>query len=123
MFANYTNRVVDLFCRITGGQTQLEFAGQVPSQVVRGAVSLPPELLSAGGAGALAFAVRLAMAEAYLDNGGGFLMFDDPLVNFDRLRMANAATTIQEISKSAQVIYFTCHAHHCEALGGKAIAI
>lgn len=122
-FDDYTNRVVKLFCRITGGQTQLEFVGQVPAQVVRDEVRLPPELLSAGGAGALAFAVRLAMAESYLDNGGGFLMFDDPLVNFDPLRMANAAKTIQEISKSAQVIYFTCHEHHCEALAGKEIAI
>lgn len=123
MFANYTKQVVDLFSRITDGETELEFDGQVPSQVVRGDVKLQPELLSTGGVGALAFAVRLAMAQAYLDNGGGFLMFDDPLVNFDPLRMANAAKTIQEISKSAQVIYFTCHKHHCEALAGKEIAI
>jgi len=112
----FGDKVAALFSRITGTDASLEFEGQLPTQVVRGSVSLSPERLSHGGGGALALAVRLAMAEAYLANGGGFLMFDDPLVHFDQSRMAVAAAIIREASVNSQVIFFTCHQHHAEQL-------
>lgn len=114
----YGNRVAEIFARITGGGATLEFDGQLPATVVRGPVALPPERLSHGGGGALALAVRLAMAEAYLANGGGFLMLDDPLVHFDATRMAIAADILREFSDRAQVIVFTCHDHHAARLLG-----
>ncbi len=110
----FGDKVAALFSRITGMNSSLEFDGQMPTQVVRGSVSLPPDRLSHGGGGALALAVRLAMAEAYLANGGGFLMFDDPLVHFDPGRMAIATEILREASENAQVIFFTCHDHHAE---------
>lgn len=112
----FGERVTELFARITGGGVALEFDGQLPASVVRGPVSLSPERLSHGGGGALALAVRLAMAEAYLGNGGGFLMLDDPLVHFDATRMAIAADVLREFSERAQVIFFTCHDHHAARL-------
>jgi DNA repair exonuclease SbcCD ATPase subunit len=112
----FGERVSEFFARITGGAVALEFDGQLPANVVRGAVSLSPERLSHGGGGALALAVRLAMAEAYLGSGGGFVMLDDPLVHFDAARMAIAADILREFSERAQVIFFTCHDHHAARL-------
>ncbi|MCE9629158.1 MAG: AAA family ATPase [Planctomycetia bacterium] len=113
----FGGKVAALFSRMTSGEATLEFDGQLPAHVVRGAVSLPPERLSHGGGGALALAVRLAMAEAYLAHGG-FLMLDDPLVHFDAGRMAIAADILREFSQHAQVIFFTCHDHHAARLEG-----
>ena len=111
--------VAEMFSQITGGITTLDFDGQLPRGVVREGVSLPPERLSQGGSGALGLAVRLAMAEAYLSQGGGFLMLDDPFVQFDKLRMAVAARIVREFSDKAQVIVFTCHDHHAARLEGE----
>lgn len=114
--ADFSERVAGLFSRITGGEADLRFDGQLPASVVRSAVSLPPDRLSHGGGGALALAVRLAMAEAYLRGHGGFIMLDDPLVHFDKDRMAVAADVLRTFSADTQVLFFTCHDHHAERL-------
>jgi len=114
--ANFSERVAGLFSQITGGAAAIEFDGQLPASVVRGAVSLPPDRLSHGGGGALALTVRLAMAEAYLQGHSGFVMLDDPLVHFDKTRMAVAADVLRTFSASTQVLFFTCHDHHAERL-------
>jgi DNA repair exonuclease SbcCD ATPase subunit len=117
--ADFSERVAGIFARITGGDAALQFDGQLPATVVRGAVSLPPDRLSQGGSGALALAVRLAMAEAYLEGHGGFIMLDDPLVHFDSDRMAIAADVVRAFSKSTQVLFFTCHDRQAERLEGE----
>jgi DNA repair exonuclease SbcCD ATPase subunit len=116
--ADFSERVAGLFSRIAGGAAEIRFDGQLPATVVRGAVSLPPDRLSHGGGGALALAVRLAMAEAYLKGRGGFLILDDPLVHFDKDRMAVAAAVLHAFSADTQVLFFTCHDHHAEQLEG-----
>jgi hypothetical protein len=117
--ADFSERVAGLFSRITRGAAALQFDGQLPASVVRGTVSLTPDRLSHGGGGALAFAVRLAMAEAYLKGRGGFIMLDDPLVHFDKDRMAVAVEILRTFSASTQVLFFTCHDHHAERLEGE----
>lgn len=114
-------RVGELVSRITGAATAIHFEGQVPATVVRGAVSLAPDRLSHGGCGALALAVRLAMAEAYIGDGDGFVMLDDPLVHFDTERMTAAADILRRFSGTKQVIFFTCHDHHAARLEGHAV--
>jgi DNA repair exonuclease SbcCD ATPase subunit len=116
--ADFSERVSGLFSRITRGEAELQFDGQLPASVVRGAISLPPDRLSQGGSGALALAVRLAMTEAYLQGHGGFIMLDDPLVHFDKDRMAVAADVLRAFSTSTQVLFFTCHDHQAERLEG-----
>jgi hypothetical protein len=116
--ADFSERVSSLFSRITRGEANLQFDGQLPASVVRGTVALSPDRLSQGGSGALALAVRLAMAEAYLQGHGGFVMLDDPLVHFDKDRMAVAADVLRAFSATTQVLFFTCHDHHAERLEG-----
>jgi DNA repair exonuclease SbcCD ATPase subunit len=114
--ADFGAKVAGIFSRITGSEASLEFDGQVPSRVVRESVVLRPDRLSQGGSGALALAVRLAMAEAYLPDGDGFIMLDDPFVHFDATRMRVAAEILRQFAQRSQVIYFTCHDHHAERL-------
>ena len=101
---------------MTRGEASLQFDGQLPASVVRCAISLPPDRLSQGGSGALALAVRLAMAEAYLQGHGGFIMLDYPLVHFDKYRMAVAAEVLRAFSADTQVLFFTCHDHQAARL-------
>ena len=116
--ADFSERVSGLFSRMTLGEAQLQFDGQLPASVVRGTVSLPPDRLSQGGSGALALAVRLAMAEAYLQGHGGFIMLDDPLVHFDKDRMAVATDVVRGFSADTQVLFFPCHDQQAGRLDG-----
>jgi uncharacterized protein YhaN len=106
---DFSAKVADMFTRITGDATTLAFDGQLPETVERGGVEIPHDRLSQGASGALALAVRLAMAEAYLDGGSGFIMLDDPLVNLDKDRMTAAADILRAFSERSQVIFYTCH--------------
>ena len=110
--AGFSARVGEIFSRVTGAAANLGFNGSLPASVTRGAVSLSPDRLSQGGNGALALAVRLAMAEAYIADGDGFIMLDDPFVHFDAGRMGEAAAILRECSGRFQVLFFTCHEHH-----------
>lgn len=114
----FGDQVAGFFSRITGSSASLGFEGPLPAEVVRDAVAVSPEQLSHGAGGALALAVRLAMAEASVKSGGGFVMLDDPLVHFDAGRMAAAAAILREFSQHTQTLFFTCHDHHAEALRG-----
>jgi exonuclease SbcC len=118
---NFSAKVAAMFSRITGQAATLAFDGQLPASVHRDGVQLPPERLSHGAGGALALAIRLAMAEAHLDNDPGFIMLDDPLVNLDKDRMAEAADILRTFSERSQVIFFTCHDHHAARLQSPAM--
>ena len=119
--ANFSAKVAAMFSRITGQTATLAFDGQLPASVDRDGVKLPPERLSHGAGGSLALALRLAMAEAYLVGGPGFIMLDDPLVNLDKDRMAEAADILRKFSERSQVIFFTCHDHHAARLQSPAM--
>lgn len=115
----FAGRVEDIFSQVTRDAAKLEFNGSLPAHVQRGTVKLEPTRLSQGAGGALALAIRLAMAEAYLKESGGFIMLDDPLVHFDASRAAEAADIIRAFAERHQVIFFTCHQHHAEQLRTK----
>jgi exonuclease SbcC len=116
--AAFSIKVADTFSRITGRKATIGFDGALPASVERGGVSLSPDRLSHGGSGALALALRLAMAEAYFGGDTGFIMLDDPLVNLDPVRMVAATDVLREFASRSQVIFFTCHDHHAAQLAG-----
>ena len=119
LLKEFADRVKEIFSRVTRDAAKLEFDGSLPAHVQRGTVMLEPTRLSQGAGGALALAIRLAMAEAYLKESGGFIMLDDPLVHFDAGRAAEAADIIRAFAERHQVIFFTCHQHHAEQLRTK----
>ena len=75
---------------------------------------LPFELLSGGTRGLFALALRLAMADAFLEEGEGFLSLDDPLVDLDPDRQERASAVLARFAgrPGRQVLLFTCHPTH-----------
>ena len=91
----------------------------LPGAVVRrDGRSLAYDLLSAGTKDLFALAVRLAMAEFFLDDTEGFLVLDDPLVDLDPERQQLAAAVLTQFSKKQQLVIFTCHPTHAQLLAG-----
>ena len=77
---------------------------------------MSPERLSQGARGALALAIRLTLAELYLQSASGFVMLDDPLVHLDKERLGEAISILKSFSKRFPVIFFTCHERQADLL-------
>jgi uncharacterized protein YhaN len=53
--------------------------------------------------------LRLALIDVLYPNEKPFIIFDDPFVNFDDARLNQSKSLLKTISKTYQVIYYTCH--------------
>lgn len=84
---------------------------------------LPVDLLSTGTVGGLALALRLAVSEYLLQDQQGFLVMDDPLVNLDPARKAEAARILQEFAAAKQLIITTCDPATAALLGGNRVEL
>ncbi len=75
---------------------------------------LPFALLSGGTRGLFALALRLAMADAFLEQAEGFLILDDPLVDLDPERQDRASAVLARFAgqPGRQLLLFTCHPAH-----------
>jgi exonuclease SbcC len=78
-------------------------------------------MLSQGTSGLLGMALRLSMADYFLENREGFLIMDDPMTDMDSGRQANTVNCLNEYAQTRQVIVFTCHESHAEQFGGRKI--
>jgi uncharacterized protein YhaN len=83
------------------------------------------EHLSRGTQEQLYLAMRFALVQEYSQGGRNLpLILDDILVNFDHRRARQAVRLLQEMSRSHQLLLFTCHPHVVdlvrEALGPEA---
>lgn len=83
---------------------------------------VPFEVLSTGTRAWLGLAVRLSMARWFLQDRGGFIFLDDPLVDLDPERQQAVAAILKKFASEKQVILLTCHPRHAEILGGETIA-
>ena len=101
-----------------------ELDGALPDRITSAdGKTLPLKLLSAGTASGAALALRLAMAEYLLQDAGGFLLMDDPLVNLDPERKQAAARAVRKFAHGKQAIIATCDPGTAELLGGNMVAI
>ena len=119
----FANKLCEYLIRLSGGKYEISDNGMMtPVEIkkIDSNLSLPINMLSQGTSGILGLALRLAMADYFL-NGYGFLAFDDPMVDFDQNRQVYAAACLNEYSNEKQVLIFTCHHSHAEQLGGKLI--
>lgn len=112
----FNDRVSELFSTISSSDSLLDFLDTIPSHITRGTITISPERLSQGARGALALAVRLALAELYLQSASGFVMLDDPLVHLDKERLGEAISILKLFSKRFPVIFFTCHEQQADLL-------
>ncbi len=88
-----------------------------------GGVRLAPKQLSWGTRDSIALALRLTLAEYTIGGAGGFVIFDDPLVDMDPPRRSAACEAIARFADRHQTIVLTCHPHHAEQLGGHTIRL
>ncbi|HZK24981.1 MAG TPA: AAA family ATPase [Oscillospiraceae bacterium] len=115
------------FCRYLAPATGYRYqtaalAGTLPCQLeAADGKTLPVELLSTGTTRGIALALRLAMAEFLLQQSGGFLVMDDPLVDLDPARQKHAASMIRDYAQTRQVIITTCDPDTANRLGGNVI--
>jgi len=119
----FANKLCEYLIRLSGGKYEISDNGMMtPVEIkkIDSNLSLPINMLSQGTSGILGLALRLAMADYFLD-GYGFLAFDDPMVDFDQNRQVYAAACLNKYSKEKQVLIFTCHYSHAEQLGGTLI--
>lgn len=65
--------------------------------------------LSRGYRDLIGLCMRLAIVDAMYDSKHPFLVLDDPFVNLDNKKIDGAKAFLDELSKTYQVIYFTCH--------------
>ena len=105
-----------LLGQMTGGK-YIEFdrsGGGKQNVLVRRAdgVERTPDQLSTGTREQLYLAIRLAYVLHYCDQNQPLpIVIDDVLVNFDEARTRQTLTALVDVSRSAQVLFFTCHPH------------
>ena len=122
MFTAYHRRVEALMSEMTLWKySSLQMDGSLPQRINGSGKQLGIDHLSLGTLDILALAVRIAMAEGYVNSGDGFLLMDDPLVNLDPARQAVSAECLRKFSASRQTIILTCHPEHADLLGGHRI--
>jgi len=93
----------------------MPLAGGLPDSLEReDGLRLPFDLLSGGTRGLFALALRLAMADAFLEDAEGFLILDDPLVDLDPERQQRASAALARFASQPgrQLLLFTCHPAH-----------
>lgn len=106
-------RAGELMGELTGGKyDQLILNRAFEAQARQAGEVLPRSVLSLSGGTAdqLYLAVRLAVCDLALPDGGRVpLVLDDALVCFDDARMALALEHLYERGKGQQILLFTCH--------------
>jgi exonuclease SbcC len=124
-YKDFQDRFKKYFLNMSGDSfVSIEMEGDFPKKMIKpGGAELSYELLSFGTKDTFALALRLAMADYFLEGKDGFLVLDDPLVEMDKERLALAAEQINEFSKTKQVIFLTCHEHTANLLKGNRVKL
>ncbi len=73
-----------------------------------GAAARRTESFSKGTRELYALALRLALTDSLFEGDAPFVIFDDPFMSLDDKTLERAKAAVREISKTKQVIYFTC---------------
>jgi len=113
-FAGYERSIASYIAELTADRYRsISLEGSLPRGVIRGdGKTLVYSLLSAGTKDVFGLALRLAMADYFLNEQDGFLVMDDPLVDLDPHRQELAAGVLSRFAEEKQLILFTCHPAH-----------
>jgi len=124
-YEGFQKKFVKYFINMSGKSfSRVEMEQDLPEKLIKNDGSeLTYNLLSFGTKDTFSLALRLTMAEYFLQDKSGFLVLDDPLVDMDLGRQALATEQINEFAKTRQVIFLTCHPQTAEMLSGKCIEI
>ncbi len=108
---------------ISDGKVSSEFpdADKLNMQVYSDNKLLDYGKLSEGTKETVSLAFRLAVLDHLFPDGGGVIVFDDPLTDMDADRTAQACRLIKECATRHQVIFLTCKDEYPAQLGGHLI--
>ena len=122
-YEGFQKKFVKYFIHMSGKSfSRVEMEQDLPEKLIKHDGSeLTYNLLSFGTKDTFSLALRLTMAEYFLQDKSGFLILDDPLVDMDSSRQVLAVEQIKEFAKTRQVIFLTCHPQIAEMLNGKCI--
>jgi exonuclease SbcC len=122
-YEGFQKKFLKYFIHMSGNSfSKVEMEQDLPGKLIKSDGSeFTYYLLSFGTKDTFSLALRLAMAEYFLQNKSGFLILDDPLVDMDASRQALAAEQINEFAKTKQVIFLTCHPQTAKLLNGHCI--
>lgn len=122
-YEGFQEKFLKYFLHMSGNSfSGVEMEQDLPGKLIKNDGSeLSYHLLSFGTKDTFSLALRLTMAEYFLQGKSGFLILDDPLVDMDADRQALAAEQINEFSKTKQVIFLTCHPQMAKMLNGSCI--
>ncbi|RLC34555.1 MAG: hypothetical protein DRH33_09195, partial [Candidatus Nealsonbacteria bacterium] len=122
-YEGFQKKFVKYFIHMSGKSfSGVKMEQDLPGKLIKDDGSeLTYNLLSFGTKDTFSMALRLTMAEYFLQDKSGFLILDDPLVDMDLDRQALAAEQIKEFAKHKQVIFLTCHPQTAKMLNGKCI--
>ena len=79
--------------------------------------------LSEGTKEAVSLAFRLAVLDHLFPNGGGIIIFDDPMTDMDTDRATAACKLLKEAGKRHQIIFLTCREEYLPMLAGHEIRV
>lgn len=110
----------ELLAALTGGrygQVSFNRANLAPSvySEEKGDYVQPEEGLSCATREQVYLAARLALTRLLWPEECPPIMLDDPFVNFDEDRRAQAVRIVRRLAADAQVLLFTCHEHYDDA--------
>lgn len=115
-------RAAEIFARLTDGRYSgvvLDRAFRVSAEPAGDTAYRDAGLLSAGAAGQLYLAVRLAICDLVLPPERNLpIVLDDALANFDDDRCAAALRYLKEEGRKRQILLFTCHSREAEFFAG-----
>lgn len=122
-YEGFQKKFVKYFIHMSGKSfSGVKMEQDLPEKLIKDDGSeLTYNLLSFGTKDTFSLALRLTMAEYFLQGKSGFLILDDPLVDMDPDRQALAAEQINEFSKTRQVIFLTCHPQTAKLLNAKCV--
>lgn len=117
-------RIRENFKELTNGKyINLDHANGLPEKVGHDTITLETALLSQGTRTSLAIAVRLSLAELYLEKSSAFIVMDDPFVDLDFSRREAGINLLKKLGLKTQVIFLTCHSNHAAEVSNNRVKI
>lgn len=118
-FETLTNKFRENLSKITDSRvvTELKEKDKLDFTLTSADNSLNYDLLSNGTKEAVFLAFRLAMLDHLFSDGGGVMVFDDPLSDMDDERVMRSCELIKEYSTRHQIIFLTCSDKYTSQLG------
>lgn len=102
-------RFAGYMTRLNGADEKAFISSELDVQLERLGQARELAYFSAGQTDLIVLCMRLALVDALFKDAKPFVILDDPFVNLDDERTAEALELLKELGKDRQIIYLTCN--------------